>query len=140
MDMSLRSECPVIERPAASCPVRLDRHPALFIQICGPAGRRELQGIVATASTYCLVPRRDVEQLGYSTGPYHRRIALLPEVNLGHALSLITAGILIEAPIVRLERVAVGGVVAEDVDAIVYDLPEATGFDMLLGLTFLQRF
>ena len=88
----------------------------------------------------CLLPRRDVEQLGYSTGPYHRRIALLPEVNLGHALSLVTAGILIEAPIVRLERVAVGDIVAEDVEAIVYDLPEATGFDMLLGLSFLGRF
>src|SRR5579872_177799 len=135
--MSSLSRTLIVDRSAAFCTLALDEHAAPFVAVSGPAGRRELQALIATGSSYCLLPRRDVEQLGYSTGPYHRRIALLPEVNLGHALSLVTAGILIEAPIVRLERVAVGDVMAEDVDAIVYDLPEATGFDMLLGLTFL---
>jgi clan AA aspartic protease (TIGR02281 family) len=43
-------------------------------------------------------------------------------------------------PVVRLDRVRVGGSKASGLEAAVYDLPAAVGVDGLLGLNFLQRF
>lgn len=110
--------------------------PLVFVRVMGPRGSRELRAVLSPTSEYCLIGRRDAEDLGYETGPYHRKIAFLPEINKDHALVLATVGGIIEAPIISIVEMNLAEILARDVKTAVYDLPEPIGFDMLLGAPF----
>jgi len=81
-----------------------------------------------TGASYVMIPWEIAEAL-----------ELRPELSREFT-EVITASSVEKVPIVYLERVSVVGEVAQNVKAVVHDLPEKSYVDGLLGLSFLRNF
>ncbi len=107
----------------------------LFVRIVGEKATRELRAVLDTGSTYTLIPKKDAIQLGYTT----LYDPLVPSLG-GEGAHVVTGSYIIEVPLITLKEIRVGGLTAENVKAVVWDLPEPSGADVLLGTNFLQNF
>ncbi len=81
-----------------------------------------------TGASYVMIPWEIAEALG-----------LRPELSREFT-EVITASGVEKVPFVYLERVSVIGEAAQNVKAVVHDLPEKSYVDGLLGLSFLRNF
>lgn len=108
----------------------------VFVQIVGLNGKvRELQAVLDTGSVYTLIYWKDAIQLGYGA-VYESGLGVAE----GVGVRAITPAILIDVPLISLKEVKVGGLTATNVEAVVYNLPEMSGIDVLLGISFLKNF
>jgi predicted aspartyl protease len=113
----------------------------VWCRIKGLNGKsRELKGLIDFNYQFCLMPRQDAMDLGYSDasqrhkGWYETRPDRAP-------LVLTFRGI--ERTIqINLKEIVVGRLVAKDVDTVVleYDPPSLSPIDVILGWSFLQNF
>jgi predicted aspartyl protease len=55
-------------------------------------------------------------------------------------MAIVTANGVIEAPLITVERIHIADLRAESVEVICHDIPEITGVEGLLGLSFLKHF
>ncbi len=81
-----------------------------------------------TGATYTMIPWEIAEILGYNPGASKDRVPL------------ITASGVERAPLITLKSISVLGKDADNVQAVVHNLPEKSYVDGLLGLSFLKRF
>ncbi len=80
-----------------------------------------------TGATFLTISRAAAERLGIS--------------GTGDSVRLLTASGVVQAPLVLLDEVDVGGALAHNVPAVIHDLPNAPASVIgLLGLSFLERF
>ncbi len=91
-------------------------------------GVRTLKTALDTGATYMMVPWEIAEVLGYE-----------PELSK-ERINMITASGVEKVPLITLNSVSVLGKKAENVKAIVHDLPPRSYVDGLLGLSFLKNF
>jgi clan AA aspartic protease (TIGR02281 family) len=57
-----------------------------------------------------------------------------------HRTPIITANGVIEAPVITVESIKLADLRAGAVDVVCHDIPEITGIEGLLGLSFLKHF
>ena len=108
----------------------------LFVKIKGERGERELQAILDTHATHMTIPYQHAVQLGYN--PLFDPIS--PMIKDGRETTVSTiAGDLIVSTI-TLQKVEIGDLVAEEVEAIVWDTHQDFGVEMVLGISFLKNF
>ena len=100
----------------------------LFVRIIGRNGLRERLSVLDTGATYTSIPWEDVIQLGYDPFAAEKRVPI------------ITADGIIEAPLIVINKIKIGELTAENVEAIVHDLPEQSAVNVLLGVSFLKNF
>lgn len=81
-----------------------------------------------TGATYVMIPLEIAETLG-----------LKPEISKEKTM-IITASGIEKVPIVTLDSVRVAGSEAQNIKAVVHDLPPKSYVDGLLGLSFLKNF
>ena len=98
------------------------------VRINGPIGIRETDMILDTGAVYTVISWDVVKDIGYDPAVSERRTPI------------ITANGVIEAPLVTVESMELAELRAEKVDVICHDIPEMTGIEGLLGLSFLQHF
>jgi clan AA aspartic protease (TIGR02281 family) len=120
------------------------------LESLGEPARLVIQIPVQTRGTLVLVPARiNGQALGYfilDTGATYITISRVAADTLhvqggGGQVHLSTASGVIQAPLVLLDEVDVGGAVTRNVTAVVHDLPNAPPAIVgLLGLSFLERF
>lgn len=120
------------------------------LESLGEPTRLAVQIPVQTRGTLILVPARvNGQALGYfilDTGATYTSISRAAADSLrvrggGGRVNLSTAGGVIQAPLVLLDEVDVGGAVTHNVTAVVHDLPNVPSPIVgLLGLSFLERF
>jgi len=120
------------------------------LESLGEPARLVVQIPVQTRGTLLLVPARiNGQALGYfilDTGATYITISHMAADALsvrggGGQVHLSTASGVIQAPLVVLDEVDVGGAVGRNVTAVVHDLPNAPPAIVgLLGLSFLERF
>jgi clan AA aspartic protease (TIGR02281 family) len=120
------------------------------LESLGEPARLVIQIPVQTRGTLVLVPARiNGQALGYfilDTGATYITISRGVADTLrvrggGGQVHLSTASGVIQAPLVLLDEVDVGGAVTRNVTAVVHDLPNAPPAIVgLLGLSFLERF
>ncbi|MBU2445459.1 MAG: retroviral-like aspartic protease family protein [Bacteroidetes bacterium] len=94
-------------------------------------GEREVKKInmaLDTGATYVMLPWEIAEVLGYE-----------PELSK-ERINMITASGVEKVPLITLKVVDVLGKRAENIKAIVHDLPQESYVDGLLGLSFLKNF
>jgi predicted aspartyl protease len=103
-----------------------------FVRVHGKYGVHELRAVIDTASTYCLMRRKDAIELGYHAY-YDPGVA-----NYGQGLVALTPNYIIKLPIVTLTKLEVGGIVLENVMAATQDMTEDLGVDVVLGQNFLE--
>jgi len=98
------------------------------IKIIGPAGTREIDMVLDTGAVYTVIAWDVAKDIGYDPAISERR------------MPIITANGVIEAPLITVESIHIVDLRAEYVDVICHDIPEVTGIEGLLGLSFLKRF
>ena len=85
--------------------------------------------LVDTGATYCLLTKATADRLALSSSP------------ASTIVKLNTASGTIEAPLILIDLIQVGGAEVRSVEAVVHDLPGApSAIGGLLGLSFLNQF
>ena len=113
----------------------------IIARVVGPRGVvRELSSILDFNSEYSAIFSRQALELGFNEGattPRNWSIQHPDKVPILFDLRGIERGTMI-----TLKTVSVGRLVAEDVDAVIFELdfPRMMPFDLVLGRTFLKHF
>jgi len=97
-------------------------------EIKGIGSVRTLKTALDTGATYMMIPWEIAEILGYE-----------PELSQERT-NMTTASGVEKVPLITLNSVSVLGKKAENVKAVVHDLPPRSYVDGLLGLSFLKNF
>jgi clan AA aspartic protease (TIGR02281 family) len=98
------------------------------VKINGPKGFREIDMVLDTGSVYTVIAWDVAKDIGFDPAISERR------------MPIITANGIIEAPLITVQGIHIRDLVAESVDVICHDIPEITGIEGLLGLSFLKHF
>lgn len=98
------------------------------VKIIGPAGIREMDVVLDTGAVYTVIAWDVAKDIGYDPAISERR------------MPIITANGVIEAPLITVASIQMADIRAGAVDAICHDIPEITGIEGLLGLSFLKHF
>ena len=92
-------------------------------------GQAETLFLVDTGATYCILTKVAADHLGLASSPVLTMV------------KLTTASGTIEAPLITVDMIQIGGAEARSVEAVIHDIP---GFPSavagLLGLSFLNQF
>ena len=100
--------------------------PIIPVRLYGPKGMRVVDALVDTGATYCIISPEDAHTLGY---------------NLFRAnhVPIVTAGGIIQAPILKLHKIEALTRSRKAVKTLVKDLSDG-GIQAILGWSFLDRF
>jgi clan AA aspartic protease (TIGR02281 family) len=98
------------------------------VKINGPNGFREIDMVLDTGAAYTVIAWDVAKDIGYDPAISERR------------MPIITANGIIEAPLITVQSIHIRDLAAESVDVICHDIPEITGIEGLLGLSFLKHF
>jgi hypothetical protein len=119
----------------------LDQPVTVWCRLKGPNGkRRELKALLNFNYSYCMLLRQDAIDIGYPETSYQH--GGWRELRPDRAPIILTFRGVERTILINLKEVAVGRLVAKDVDAVVleYDLPPMAPVEMVLGWTFLKNF
>lgn len=109
------------------------RFPTLFARLKGRNGAvREFSALLSPASDYSLVPLVDAFRLGYPEAA--RGGPVTEPQNLFRGVTFTGFW---EGTLITMREVSAGGVTLPNVDFIAYDVPQVSGFDVVLGRSFL---
>jgi clan AA aspartic protease (TIGR02281 family) len=98
------------------------------VKINGPNGFREIDMVLDTGAVYTVIAWDVAKDIGYDPAISERR------------MPIVTANGIIEAPLITVQSIRIRDLGAESVDLICHDIPEITGIEGLLGLSFLKHF
>lgn len=98
------------------------------VKINGPSGLREIDMVLDTGAVYTIIAWDVAKDIGYD-----------PAIS-EHRMPIVTANGIIEAPLITVQRIQIADLGAEGVNVICHDIPEITGIEGLLGLSFLKKF
>ncbi len=98
------------------------------VEIEGKTGKEKINMALDTGASYVMIPRNFAEILGYESDATTKKIPI------------ITASGVEKAPLIILKSVSVLGKKAENVHAVVHNLPDKSYVDGLLGLSYLINF
>jgi clan AA aspartic protease (TIGR02281 family) len=98
------------------------------VKISSPKAFREIDMVLDTGSVYTVIAWDIAKDIGYDPAISERR------------MPIITANGIIEAPLITVQGINIRDLGAESVDVICHDIPEITGIEGLLGLSFLKHF
>lgn len=88
----------------------------------------KVYSVIDTGASFCSISWEDAVSLGFEPG---KLVATKP---------VVTANGVIESPVILLDSVEVLGKKASGVEAIVHNLPEKSGIEALIGISFLKHF
>ena len=98
------------------------------VKLTGPAGSISVDMVLDTGAGICMVNWLHLKIIGYDPAIVEERE------------EIVTANGIIEVPRLKIEKISVGDMEAENVDVIVHDIPEMAGIKGLLGLSFIKNF
>ncbi|MCS6328031.1 MAG: clan AA aspartic protease [Nitrospira sp.] len=119
---------PTPAKPTSSLAIPLQRVGPLFVITIRINGENDGRLIVDTGASHTVLSRGLAIRSGLLTGA-------------PNGVTMNTVGGQVQAEVVRVNSIRVGGMEVTDSVATIYDLPDAPpGIDGLLGLSFLGRF
>lgn len=98
------------------------------VKITGPLGSISIDVILDTGAAITAISWADLKIIGYDPAVIEER------------RKIITANGVIEVPKLKLKRISVGDIAAQEVDVICHDIPELASVRGMLGLSFLKNF
>lgn len=113
--------------------------PVFFARVIGPKGYRELKAVISTGCKYCMAGYKDIREIGYDNVPY-------PGVFVEHAglvpngVWIVTTGSINQCSLTELDEISIGDVSAKKVATLIYNPPQESGVDLILGESFLKNF
>jgi clan AA aspartic protease (TIGR02281 family) len=98
------------------------------VTIDGPKGPVNIDMILDTGATLTVISPTVIESIGYDLATLkHQRIRL-------------PSGHIYEVPKLLVDQIAIGNIMANNVEVVCLDKPAVNGINGLLGLSFLQHF
>ena len=113
----------------------------VFCRVKGPSGKVvETTALLAPSYEGCVIIRKDAVRLGYPLVTF--RPEDLHDTNPEEVVNIISTRGIELATAISLKEVSVGGLKAQDVDAVVMkaQLPHSVPVGMFLGHSFLKHF
>ena len=98
------------------------------VKINGPNGFREIDMVLDTGAVYTVIAWDVAKDIGYDPAISERR------------MPIVTANGVIEAPLITIASIQMADLRADAIDVICHDIPEITGIEGLLGISFLKNF
>ena len=114
--------------------VALGMFPTVFVRMTGRGGGvREFRALIDPGAEYCVIPKVDAFFLGFSeianddpTGQASNNLTFATYNGYGKAISIVMA------------QVELGRMSFKKVEFLALDIPQVTGFDVILGRSLLQ--
>jgi len=94
---------------------------------------REFNALLDPGVEYCIIPKVDAYALGYPEAANDDPIS--PADNTTTFTSYGGYG---KAALIQIAQVEIGTMVFKDVEFLAYDIPQVTGFDVIIGRNILQ--
>jgi predicted aspartyl protease len=106
----------------------------VFVRLIGRSGAvREYNALVDPGAEYCVIPKVDAYGLGYPEAANDDPIS--PAEN---TLTFTSYNGYLKAAFIQMAQVEIGTMSFGNVDFVALDLPQVTGFDVVLGRSLLQ--
>jgi predicted aspartyl protease len=110
------------------------KFPTVFVRLKGRNGTvREFNALVDVGAEYCVVPKVDAYMLGYQEAANDDPIT--PADNTLTFTSYDGYG---KVALIEMDQVDLGSMSFRKVDFVAFDLPQASGFDVILGRSLLR--
>lgn len=87
-----------------------------------------MDAVLDTGAVYTVIAWDVAKDIGYDPAISERR------------MPIVTANGVIEAPLITIASIQMADLRADAIDVICHDIPEITGIEGLLGLSFLKHF
>ena len=114
--------------------VSFTRFPSVFARLSGRNRCvREYRALVDAGSDYCLIPKADAFRLGYPEAANDDLI-----VRSENTTPFSTHNGYGQAASIRMAKVEIGRQSFENIEFLAFDLPQVTGFDVVLGGSLLK--
>jgi predicted aspartyl protease len=110
------------------------KFPTIFVRLEGRSGGvKEFVALIDPGAEYCIIPKVDAYSLGYpeaaNDDPRSQAINTVAFTSyVGHGI----------AALIKMARVELGQMSFKNIDFLAFDIPQVTGFDVVLGLSLLQ--
>ena len=106
----------------------------MFVRLRGRSGVvREYNALVDPGAEYCIIPKVDAYGLGYPEAANDDPIS--PAEN---TLTFTSYDGYLKTALIQMAQVEIGTMCFGNVDFVALDLPQVTGFDVVLGRSLLQ--
>ena len=89
---------------------------------------REYRALVNITSDYCILPRVDAYRLGYPEAAHDD-----PVTRPANLVMLASSTGYSEGMMIQIKQVEIGDIKVNDVPFLGFDLPQVTGYDVVLG-------
>jgi predicted aspartyl protease len=104
------------------------------VRLTGKSGAvREFKALIDPGAEYCVIPKVDAYQLGYPEAANDDPVT--PADNTLTFSSFDGYG---KVALIEMAQVEIGSMTFRKVDFVAFDVPQVTGFDVVLGRSFLQ--
>ena len=111
------------------------RFPSIFARIHGKKGKvREYKALINPLSEYCIIPKVDAYLLGYPEVAFQH-----PTVAPPNSRTLLTYDGYNRSVVFTIGSVDVGSLHFEEVEFAAFDLPQASGFEAVIGKSLMER-
>ena len=115
--------------------VRFERFPSIFARIEGKSGCiREYDCLIDPISDFCIVPKVDAYALGYPEVAFQHMTVGPP-----NSRTLLTSSGYNRTVVFTINGVKIGQLRFEDVQFVAFDLPQASGYEAVIGRSLLER-
>ena len=112
--------------------------PTTFVRLRGRNGKvREYEALLDSASQYCVMPKVDAYSLGYGEAIQDPTTDFITRPS--NLMTVATFAGYIDAPVIKVEEASFRGAAFKEVEFLAYDLPQETGFDVVIGASLLSR-
>ena len=110
------------------------KFPTIFVRLRGRgSGVREFNALLDPGVEYCIIPKVDAYSLGYSEAANDDAVS--PANNTITFASYDGYG---KAALIEMAEVEIGTMSFKNVGFLCFDIPQVTGFDVVLGRDLLQ--
>ncbi len=112
--------------------------PTFFVRLKGRNGKaREYLALVDSAASYCVMPKVDAYALGYGEAIQDSSTDFITRPS--NLMTVATFAGYVDAPLVRVDEVSLGGQTFRNVEFLAFDLPQEAGFDVVIGASLLSK-
>ena len=110
------------------------KFPTVFVRLTGRGGGvREFNALVDPGAEYCVITKVDAYLLGYPEAANDD-----PITPANNTITFTGYGGYGKAALVEMARVGIGNMSLDKIEFLAFDLPQVTGFDVVLGRSLLQ--
>ena len=123
----MTSPLPAVER-------KFQKSPTVFCRLTGRnSAVREYRALIVPTAEFCVIPKVDAYRLGY-----HEAAGADARVPIPNTITFASYMGYGRGTVIKIVRVDIGSMSEGDVEFLAFDPLQTTGFDMILGRSFLR--